>query len=321
MQAFLPVKKISSSIAALMRNFPWPVRHKHSEFPPLPDPTSNAATRLVVLGVPDRALESIWSAYTFCFWHGCPKEIEFAFDGDISDLDCEKIESKFPHAIISNACKYQFDGNKFPTLASFTSDFKFGRKLSLLINSTLNINTIYIDNDILFFKEDELLSKIVRDGSVDPWFVVSPDSTWITAGPLQEIAMTEGSPIVPGFNSGMMILPQGFLRIEEVEDLLSSCRLFEKNGQPFNGTQGSLSYSYGFEYFTEQSLFGLLIARSKSKQLSVSKYIHSNSGMNPLEIDKTEYSSIVMRHFFGTVRHRMYVDGMPAARRNILQCI
>lgn len=273
--------------------------------------------RLVVLGVPDRAIESIWSAYTFCFWHGGSREIEFAFDGEISDADRKKIQKHFPNSIISNARKHEHDELKYPNFAEFSRNDRFGRKLSLLINSTLNSNTIYLDNDILFFKEDEILSSVINQEEISPWFVTSPESAWVTAGPLQEMALAEGSPIMPGFNSGMMILPRGFLKLEEIEYLLSKCRRFDERAKPLNGVQNALSYCNGFEYFTEQSLFGLLFARSEGKQLPEAKYIHSNSGMRPFSRDNVNYDEIVMRHYFGTVRHQMYLKGMPAALRKI----
>jgi len=127
--------------------------------------------------------------------------------------------------------------------------------------------------------------------------------------------MKLGNRIPPEFNSGFFMFPRRTMDLHVLDAALGEVRTLE-NGTPVEGNHDGLLYVEGWDYYAEQSLVGLSAMLAAAEMLPPEFFLRSNTGMFVLEPDRVPYTEIV-RHFYGTVRHRLYTSGMPHVLRNM----
>ena len=179
---------------------------------------------------------------------------------------------------------------------------------------------VYFDSDILFFNASDAVSEFAEsEGDRILNHVVERKAGHVSKGPMFEYLKGIGLDVPNGFNSGFLTLPANALEVPFLEACLSGARRLEA-GEPVSGRlDGALMIS-GWDYHASQTLIGAIAAAShRAHQLEHEKYVHTSTDINPFGRDLTPYDEIVLRHFFGNVRHRMYMNGMPAAIRRIKQ--
>lgn len=308
-----PAKTLNETIIRGLRNAWWPCRHQFKHFSPLNIGRGDEEIALVVLGTPDRVPETIWATYTFLHWHPIKLRLVLAFDGAISDRSAGHIRSVLPHAEILDATSLAHAGDQWPSLSTFCAKHKYGRKLALLSKLNQDHSIIYLDSDIVFFRTSNRLVAAVQSGAIAKTHItVAPGTGYVTRGPLVDFIQAQNIGIPPGYNSGFFLAPKGVFDLGWLDHVLANTRSFV-SGQPFSGSKGALLYMEGWDFFTEQSLTGASLVRGEYVILPFDTFVNTNDGMVVFRPDPTDYSNIVMRHYFGTVRHRMYMAGLPIA--------
>ncbi|NJR43849.1 MAG: hypothetical protein HC767_15510 [Akkermansiaceae bacterium] len=65
-------------------------------------------------------------------------------------------------------------------------------------------------------------------------------------------------------------------------------------------------------FYIEQGFIAGCLASQNGVPLDNQRYVTSWNGMWFWQKDNVEYSKVICRHFFGVVRHLMYLRGYPA---------
>ncbi|WP_299938742.1 hypothetical protein [uncultured Pelagimonas sp.] len=271
---------------------------------------------LLVLTTPDKIHEALWTAYSFLFWQGADFALEIVVDGPVSAEMAKTAQHVFPGCTTEDGRKYRETDFGYKSINTFVRDFKYGAKLGLILSKTANRNVIYCDSDILFFSRSaDITSWVSCEQPRPPRFVVDRSSDYLAA-PMRKKYRAEGADIPTGFNSGFFLTEKGSFSLPFIDNLLEKSRLLN-DGKPVTGHWDGAAYHIGWEYFTEQWIMGASFARARGQPLPEEAFFHSNAGMNPFQKDPTDYSKICMRHFFGNVRHRLYTNGMPSAKKRM----
>jgi hypothetical protein len=176
----------------------------------------------------------------------------------------------------------------------------FGRKLGLVLMESSREDILFSDPDILCFQSpSDLLTHLDATPSV-PAYNRETVGTSYCAPKVSDLMATRGIRPLIGFNSGLMYIPKNYLDWELCRDCLAQ----------YPGGRG--------HHFIEQGTFQALLSYAGAAPLSEVKYMLSCAGMYFWQKD-IDYDSIIMRHFFGVVRHKMYTKGMPLLFEKIIR--
>lgn len=269
----------------------------------------------MVLTTPEKWQEAIWSAYSFIFWHQSKFSVKIVVDG-VPPVDLLTVVAKvLPGAKIESTHAYRNSEKNHKATQEFTERFKYGAKLGLILSLTQEKNIIYSDSDILFFSTSADILNWCSSDRKNSFYVRDPGSDYL-AKKIRPIFQAIGADIPESFNSGFFLAPKGSFQKDFVEDTLRASRV-STNGVPFSGTMDGSAYDLGWEYFTEQWIVAAALNQSGGEALPELLFHHSNNGMKALSKDTVDYDQICMRHFYGTVRHRLYTNGMPIALRRM----
>lgn len=307
------MQRINSFFASIARNVDWNVRKEILSLPPLETPkTGTIGTSLLIATTPKHFLNALWTAYSFLYWNSTKVELTISIDGFLSEDDVGKVLQIFPNCTILNGSDLISELRNHPSIFSFCSSSRFGRKFAGIATINQKSNIIYCDDDILFFSQSDQIRNWAEGISErSPLYVVDSGSAWNAKGDtIYEEATVLGFPIDAGFNAGFFLAPKKFFDLELCDQIFSSNRQYE-NGAPVEGHYNSRLYKDGWDYAAEQSLTGYLYARSGGSQLSPELFLHSLDGLSFFSKDKAPYEDISLRHYVGPVRHRMYLNGMP----------
>lgn len=308
------IKRIEKMMKLIARQFPWPVRKRILQAPPLLVAEHDADAPLLLISTTSSSyLNAIWTAYSLLFHIKTDIRLQFSVDGELTDQIRHRLISMFPRAEVVEARQHVKALERFRNIHAFGTDFKFGRKFCAVCNANQMSDIIYSDDDILFFKSSDLLASWISSRERETLYVTDREGSWISKGdPIYELAQAENRSIPKSFNSGFFLMPKATLGLALADCVLGQVRLWDK-GMPAEGVFNTRLYMKGWEYFTEQSLNGFLLSENAKVALPENEYLHSMSGLSPFRQDTVNYEEVVMRHFTGPVRHRMYMNGMSAA--------
>lgn len=252
---------------------------------------TKAAQKFLVLSTPGSLNDAVWTAWSwYRYLHGSGFELEFAIDGELPDPAATAARRIFPDIEIR---PIQPDiaelSQSWPALAPFLHNHPLGKKLGLVLARSQHSTILYSDHDVLAFNTPTELIEFVRQGS--PFYLTEECAgTWDPA--ILDRGKMLGHAANPRFNSGLLFVPQGAISINLAAQLLATW-------QPPMTT-----------WFTEQTVFNLLMSNAGARPLPEERYVISNRRQFYWEKD-VDYSAIVARHFTGTVRHVMYKAGIP----------
>lgn len=294
----LTIDMAGRPVQTMLRRFPWPIKKTILRAPALQRATGTC--RLLVMTTPRDWFDALWSAYSWQFFTDGFLKPTLAVDGAVTaSMQCQ-VEQIMPGAKIVPASAYLAAAEALlPDASSFFRNFKYGRKLAVVLVASNEEPVLYSDSDVLVFrKPNEILSHISANNDTPLYNNGDGGDEW-NAPLIIDLMRKVGLSPLAGFNSGLMFIPQKSLDLK----LCSKCMSMHPPGRE--------------HFFTEQSIFNALLASAKAQALDSKQYSISEKGMYFYESDM-DYQNIVTRHFTGVVRHRMYMAGMPLLARKFL---
>ena len=279
---------------SVLRRWPRPALRKVHRF--RPKGTTPGALDLVVLTTPRYWTESLWAAYSWLHFFPSPLNVNLFVDGTPTDRQRFEFHQLFPGAHLATPPTLDRSMSS-PALDLMLQHHRFGRKLNLLLALNQKSPLLFTDSDVLCFRRpDELVADVANGGParflreqsyehVDPW--------------IQNRARAHGIEQPPKFNSGVLYLPQGALSLPLARELTETWTVQENH------------------LLTEQTLLAALLAAAGGTALPSDRYLTSWDGMITWRRDRTDLSSVVMRHYCGVVRHRFYAEGLPWLLRRL----
>jgi hypothetical protein len=275
------------------RGHNYRIRSQFENLPPLA--VRPARKRFVVLATTESlgdALWAAWSWYRFLYKEGFT--LELAVDGEIAEPESSAATRLFPGiAIHSTQSHRAYVCEREPALQTFVCSYPMGGKLALLLACSGQFPVLYCDHDVLAFNPPGELFKCI-ERNIPCYFMEEIDGTRDLA--IVERALSLALDYLPKFNSGFLYLPQGTLSLDMASQLLAAWR------PPITS------------WFTEQTALSVMLHTAHAEALPPSRYVISARRQFYFERD-VDYTSIVARHFTGTVRHVMYKFGMPEILR------
>ncbi len=273
---------------ALLRRWPHPMLRRIHRFPPIGG--AAGALDLVVLTTPRYWNEALWAAYSWMHFFPSPLNLSLYVDGAIALSQQREFSRLFPAAQLGMPPALDRTSS-WPAFDALFQHHRFGRKLHLLLALNQRSSLLFVDSDVLCFRQpDELATSVAAGGPprylceqsyehVDPW--------------IQDRARPLGLASPPHFNSGVLYLPRGTLSLALARQLTETWTAADNH------------------LLTEQTLLGVLLAAAGGTALSSDHYLTSWDGMITWRRDRTDLSAVVMRHYCGVVRHRFYAQGLP----------
>ena len=174
----------------------------------------------------------------------------------------------------------------------FLSSHKFGRKFLAIYKFSQTSNVIYSDDDILLFRQPKDLINLCNDASIN--FAYSPDTSGCQC-PFHEEMIKSAKVIntdpIWDFQAGLIYIKKLSLT-RDIIDLYLAPWTIEND-----------------MYFSEQTLFALVLSHiERGIKLSSQGYIQNGAKGRFFWENDMDYndSSIILRHFVGTVRHRYF---------------
>jgi hypothetical protein len=262
-------------------------------FPPLP--SEARPVRFVVLCEADKFTDGLWSAWSWMRFLQSDVQLHLFVDGAISPDQRQAFARLFPGAELSELGEFLAgQAPPSPAFQVFLDGYRYARKLSLILHLQRSTPVLYCDSDVLAFRSPRLLLEIVR--RVDRGaYMVDPasrrDKTYVDPW-IQARARELSLPCLEELNSGLLWIPQGSLRAELVEQLLT-------------GWSPAVYY-----HFAEQTILAVLLGVNGAQALPEAEYTLSAQGMHFWERD-LPCRDLTVRHYVGLVRHRMYSHAYP----------
>ncbi len=234
--------------------------------------------------------EQVLSILSFFRYVGSPNSWIIYSDGSHTRKQINILESGFEFVKVKlwdwdNASKLP-DNTKDVLLPyknilfDYAKKMPLGRKLYYYLNHSVNMPTIFLDSDILFYQKSSIL-KIVLDEKVDGWYMLDP--SW---GCLDSRYKQKNSEQPYQLNGGFVIVNK------ELPNLI-------------DGLEFLKSLNREYEYFTDQTIFHILSRCNDFRPLDPRIFIISTEDQFDFNyINKTD--NIAVRHYTGPVRHKMW---------------
>jgi hypothetical protein len=284
-------------IQRLLRNFPWPIKSKILQAPPIE--ARPGASVLMMLTTRKTWFDALWSAYSWLYFSKADLRLLLFVDGPISQRMRSQLSDLLPGSQLIAAQDYWPKLATAPeVLRNFWSNHTYGRKLGLIYLESKNHSLIFSDPDILLFDFPNDLLECIENYPEMPRYNRELGNYPYLSPRISELMQEFELPQLAGFNSGLMYIP--------------------KNGIDEELCRASLAtYPAGTgHYFIEQSVFHALLSKAGAQPLDPQNYLLSCDGMYFWQRD-VNYNNIIMRHFFGVVRHQMYLKGMPILKKKV----
>jgi hypothetical protein len=271
----------------MLRNFPYPIRRKIKEFPPMS--AAGQQSVVAVLCGPNQFLEGLWSLWSWMRHMNSFMGAVLLFDGKATGEQQELFGKLFPDGQLLNLEEFLKARSLPDYLQRFVAGNWTAKKLAAVFELQKEYNVLYSDSDVLVFqKPDEIIAAIERGHSaylfdqfgytVDPWLATRAKQLEI--------------PVTNQFNAGLVFVPKGEMKGPLLEAILS-------DWQPsFNS------------HHAEQTLFSILLNPREVRPLPQERYVLSWQGVWIFEKD-LDCRQIVSRHYIGPLRHRMYLTAYP----------
>ena len=238
----------------------------------------------------DDFYEQILSILSFLRYVGTPVCWTIYSDGSHSSEQIRLLKSSF-NFVEFKLIDFQSDNNlgyleKHDLLpySDYLFDFArkspYGKKLLFYLNHNIKYPTLFLDSDILFYKQAFFIESIIRE-NVNGWFL--PDFEW---GCLDSRYEINHSKQMYQVNSGF------FLLLKEIENVEYGLN-FLKN----------LNFEY--EYFIEQSVFHILFKSNGFMPFDSRVFVLSPKDQFDFSY-QFKRENIAIRHYTGPVRHKMW---------------
>ncbi|WP_207429618.1 hypothetical protein [Pedobacter sp. SYSU D00535] len=165
-------------------------------------------------------------------------------------------------------------------LIDYAKKQPLGKKLLCYLNHSIEMPTLFLDSDILFYSQATILHTIIKE-SCNGWYL--PDDTW---GCLDSRYKEKTQRQLYQANSGFFLINREIENLKEGLDFLKS-----------------LNFTY--EYFSEQTTFHILFRSNNFLPLDPRIFILNSGDQFDFSYLKTR-EEMAMRHYTGPVRHKMW---------------
>jgi len=225
--------------------------------------------------------DQVLSILSFIAYAGTPVKWTIYSDKSYTQEQKQVFKNKFPFAAVAD-----WDEGKYirenQLLADYLKECHLAKKLNVILSHPYNRQTIYIDSDILFYKN---FPAYLDGGLLDKGLWYAPDTMW---GPNAAHYFDKRPTSIYPLNSGFLILDQSFNKADVFEYL------------------ESLKGKY--HYFSEQSSFEYAFRKQGADVLDPRQFI-IDSGDQFDFATKYRPDEIAMRHYTGPVRHKIWQNG------------
>lgn len=287
------IKKANDILNAIFRNLPYPIIRKIAKFPPVQD--SLDGHMLLLVARPKDFWNAIWAAYSACLLHPKQFQVKLIIDGQIGEKEKAIFSILFQSSILTEIHAY------IPFLheglrpeegySKFILNQPFARKMAAVILESQNNPLLYIDSDILFFKPSPEIQTWLCDESKVYYL---EDPPWCAADPwLIKQLEAVGIEYRKGLNAGFLTVPKNAIPLNMVREVFSGWGVKDMN------------------WTTDQIYFSSILLSYNAIPLDNSKYLNNSNGYFLFgERDKVN-NKVIMRHYIGTIRRLLYLQGMP----------
>lgn len=238
--------------------------------------------------------ESIIAALSFARESRRPCNFHFYDDGTLGTAEAGALSRWFPTARIhlhdeaDRRLAVRLPPKQFPVLNALRDVFVLTKKLTD-VGTDASDGRIYLDSDVLFFREPLTLLRLV-DGRRPCHLVDTVQSYGVPKEYLDELS---GTIVHEKVNTGLYFLNMEVIDWTFLEDAARSllCR-------------------FGYSYFLEQSLAALLLARERSVALDDSYLVLPD----PAEC---RHPTKTLHHYVNQSRWAFYVNGWKALKQEL----
>lgn len=224
--------------------------------------------------------DQVLSIISFLVYAGTPKKWTIYSDKSYTEEHKQVFKDKFAFVSVVDWDVYDYvRDNKL--LGDYLKECHLAKKLNVIIGHPYQWQTIYVDSDIIFYKN---ISAYLNSGLLSTGLWYAPDPMW---GDVEGYFKIKRESIYP-LNSGFLILNKNF----DPQDIF---KYFE-----------SLHGKY--HYFSEQSSFEYAFRKQQANLLDPRQFIIDSSDQFDFA---TKYypDSIAIRHYTTPVRHKIWQRG------------
>lgn len=237
--------------------------------------------------------EQLLSVLSFIRYVGRPIKWTIYSDGSHKQTQIDLLENNFDFLKVDKGlnwseieslkglCKEELEPYE-NYLIDYAKKFPLGKKLFYYLNHSIEIPTLFIDSDILFYEHANVLKLILTEKpAANGWYM--PDVSWGCLDSRYKAVNTEQ---IYQVNSGFIFANSAFKHIKE------SLEFFK-------------TYNFIYEYFSEQTVYHHLLKNNSYMPLTPKTFI-LDSG------DQFDFSylftpkQMAVRHYTGPVRHKMW---------------
>jgi hypothetical protein len=237
--------------------------------------------------------EQLLSILSFVRYVGIPIKWTLYSDGSHSQEQIEELEKSFDFLKVikcinwseiqslKGICKEELEPYE-DYLIDYAKKFPLGKKLFYYLNHSIENPTLFIDSDILFYEQANVLELILTENPiVNGWYM--PDVIW---GCLDSRYKATNMEQIYQVNSGFIFANVAFEHLKESLDFFKT-------------------YNFTYEYFSEQTVYHHLLKNNGYMPLPSKTFI-LDSG------DQFDFSylnnpkQMAVRHYTGPVRHKMW---------------
>jgi hypothetical protein len=248
--------------------------------------------RLAVLTILKRFDDMLWSLWSWLkVLEGAAKPVIFV-DGPVT-LEMRTTAARlFPEAPVTELAAYLAGEASGPSMTRFIASHPLGKRLAMVLAMNHSGPVLYSDSDVIAFNRlDEQLAAIANGRAcyLQEEEAGGDDDRVVAA------ARALGTAPVASMNSGLMDVPESVLDGECAETVME--RFAAK--PPSEQTR-----------FSEQPLDAILMGPIPALIQPRETYVASIRRQFFLERD-CDYCHIKVHHLIGTIRHVMYIKGLP----------
>lgn len=282
--------RLAEKVAAVQRNLPWPVRRAVLGLAPLE--SAPHAEALAILCEPRTFHDGLWSAWSWLRFLQPYTELRLFVDGPVTVENRAAFARLFPGGSLLSLPEW-LEGRfqPSPAFGRFLAHYPYARKLALLTTLQQEKSFLYADADVVAFREPTLIVQSLRDGG--PLLFMEEKGCWCVDPWVVAKAERLGLPRHNDLNSGLLRITRGSLDLTAMERLLEDWT------------------PDAFHRVAEQTIISVLMPLAGAQPLPAEEYLLNTEGCLFWQKDIPSYDAIVARHFVGSVRHLLYLKGLP----------
>jgi hypothetical protein len=292
--AFKVVRRL---VANYERARPYPLRRRVFDYEFRASEEFDPVLLIVTAG--SYLKDAAWAAASILTQGKCVQpelSVVFCIDGETDPAEERLLRRSFPTArILRTADVLESIQHTFPRLARFAEAHPMGRKLAALLHFSQLSGVLYSDSDILAFRPLDEVALAIRDRK--PAFLAGEGPRYDKKTLLA--ATRQGLQPAASLNSGFLYSPKGWMNSDLVEKMVPAPEEMDATSPTW--------------WWIEQTILGVLYGGAKS--FDPEGYVVSMCRQLPFDRD-LDYSQVHLRHFVSSVRHLMYLKGMPLVFRH-----